>query len=860
MSRSSSAGRGGGAAGGGSRTDAPPRDAAEQAGAAGAPELARTLYRADLSDPRQRAAQPREVVRGRAARRAESTSDVTRFRGVLPATLAGAVATGAAALLFPPPGGHAAPGPLSLPHARAGLTCASCHAEPAPGAAQGTSAARRPGATTDGATTDDAATDDAATDGATTGARALDQACTGCHGAHGTIRRSHAQLLARGALACATCHPIHRADQGVVFDPARPPVRFAPGVEVELPATAFRPSRPATVAIVTAGSCAPCHDLAAPRDPIARCLASTQAPLGDARPITCFDEHRPALPEDAPAARGGAPGAGDGGVCRGQHTEDRALAWDAARDAAAVLPVVTGAAAGGAARAALDRRALLWLGAGVAAAAAALAGARGGHALRARRARRAAPPAADLMLRASMGARVRLPVIDTTTCLGCYACVDACPYDVLAVERYVAVVARPEACCGLTLCEQRCPNGSLTIEGGAGGAPIEGRPRLGDDLESLDVPGLYLAGDITGLPLIKNAIHQGAHAATRIAEDLRKAGPGGPGLDLIIVGAGPAGISAALRAKELGLSFEVIEQGSVAQSIQSFPRGKLVFDQPLDLPVTGKLWLKESTKEELLSHWLRVVRKERLPIVQDTRMLSIARAAGAATGARAAGTDVGGADAGARGADAGARGAAEASAGFVVTTAPRDGGATGAPTERRARRVLLAIGQRGSPRRLPFELPAEVEGRVYYHLADARSLAGSRVLVVGLGDVAMEAAIALARQPDTAVAIAYRGGGFRRGKTRNIEEIRRLAAASRLSLLLETEVTALAADPRGGLAATLSSPAGARVHPCDAVLVLVGSIPPWSALRAAGIQPTAAPTDRPRAEDVEGSTPAGPPP
>ncbi|AUX43911.1 hypothetical protein SOCE26_053670 [Sorangium cellulosum] len=847
MSRSSSGAGGGdpsgrGATGGNSRTEAPPDGAAEQAGTAGAPELARTLYRADLSDPRQRAAQPREVVRGRAARRAESTSDVTRFRGVLPATLAGAIATGAAALLFPPPGGHTAPGPLSLPHARAGLTCASCHAEEAPGAAQGTSAALRSGATTDargpGATTD-----------GPTGARTLDQACTGCHGAHNSIRRSHAQLLARGALGCATCHPIHRADQGVVFDPARPPVRFAPGAEVELPGTAFRPSRPATVAIVTAGSCAPCHDLAAPRDPIARCLASAQAPLGDARPITCFDEHRPALPEDAPAARGGAQGAGDRSVCRDQHTEDRALAWDAARDAAAALPVVTGAgaAARGAARAALDQRALLWLGAGVAAAAAALAGARGGHALRARRARRAAPPAADLMLRPA--ARVRLPRIDTTTCLGCYACVDACPYDVLAVERYVAVVARPEACCGLTLCEQRCPNGSLTIEGGA---PITGRPRLGDDLESLDVPGLYLAGDITGLPLIKNAIHQGAHAVTRIAEDLRKAGPGGPGLDLIIVGAGPAGISAALRAKELGLSFEVIEQGSVAQSIQSFPRGKLVFDQPLDLPVTGKLWLKESTKEELLSHWLRIVRKERLPIVQDTRMLSVARAAGAAAEAHPAG-------AGARG----ARGVTEGSAGFIVTTAPRDGGVRGArgtQTERRARRVLLALGQRGSPRRLPFVLPAEVEGRVYYHLADARSLAGSRVLVVGLGDVAMEAAIALARQPDTTVAIAYRGDGFRRGKTRNIEEIRRLAAASRLSLLLETEVTALAADPRGTLEATLCSPAGTRAHPCDAVLVLIGSIPPWSALRAAGIQPTAAPPDRSGAEDVQGNTPAGPPP
>src|SRR6185503_6791103 len=165
--------------------------------------------------------------------------------------------------------------------------------------------------------------------------------------------------------------------------------------------------------------------------------------------------------------------------------------------------------------------------------------------------------------------RVRLPQIDVNTCLGCYACVDACPYDVLAVERYVAVVARPEACCGLTLCQQVCPNGSLVV---TDGEPIGDRPHLGDDLQAVDAPGVYLAGDITGLPLIKNAILQGA----RVVESIHAAMPRhGAELDLVVVGAGPAGISAALKAKELGLRCEVIEQGGVAQSIKSFPRGKL---------------------------------------------------------------------------------------------------------------------------------------------------------------------------------------------------------------------------------------------------------------------------------------------
>ncbi|MEJ7731367.1 MAG: NAD(P)-binding domain-containing protein [Polyangiaceae bacterium] len=390
-------------------------------------------------------------------------------------------------------------------------------------------------------------------------------------------------------------------------------------------------------------------------------------------------------------------------------------------------------------------------------------------------------------------ARVRLPQIDVNTCIGCYACVDACPYDVLEIERYVAKVARPEACCGLTLCEQRCPNGSLRI---TDGEPIGERPRLTEALESPDMPGLFLAGDVTGLPLIKNAIHQGALAVRGVQRSLEQAGErrGDGALDLLVVGAGPAGISAALEAKSLGLTFEVVEQGSVAQSIQSFPRGKLVFDQPLELPVAGKLWLRESSKEELLVQWMRVVRQERLPIRQDTRMLGLRREGGL----------------------------------FRVTVAPRGGGA---PAEILARRVVLSIGQRGQPRRLPFELGAEVVSRVHYHLADARSFAGQRVLVVGLGDVAMEAAAALARQPGTTVTVAYRGNGFRRGKTRNIEELNRLVEAGRATRLFDTEVEDIRPD-----GALLRGRSGSQRLPCDAVLVLIGNIPPWSTLREVGVR------------------------
>ncbi|MEZ4311494.1 MAG: NAD(P)-binding domain-containing protein [Polyangiaceae bacterium] len=736
----------------------------------------RTLLHANLADARERTADPREAGRGRTAVRAARTSDTTRFSAALLATIASIVAAALAAFLMPPPGGHAAPGPLSRPHVKAGLDCTACHSPAGPG----------PSA-----------------------------ACAGCHGAHTSARAGHAKMIATGAMKCSTCHPIHQGDQGVIFAPGKPPVRFAPGVEVEVDPTGFVPARPAVVPIVTAKACKGCHAIGDARDPASRCFAPAQEPLADARPSMCFDEHEIAHPDDAlppldprdrprtprsPGSPGSprpprgqststAPGARPAGVCSAQHTTDRAAAWAAAREVALRVPVTEARKSAG--------LPWFWLGSGLLAFALVFGGTRAFRwSLAFARSRKPAPVQAALLKPAT---RKRLPTIHTATCIGCYACVDACPYDVLEIDRYVAVVARPEACCGLVLCAQRCPNGSLTI---SDGEAIGERPRLTDDLESSDTPGLFLAGDVTGLPLIKNAILQGAHAVTRIADAAkRRPPPPDRPLDLLIIGAGPAGISAALRAKELGLTYEVIEQGTVAQSIQSFPRGKLVFDQPLDLPVTGALWLKESTKEELLAQWLRIVRKEQLAILQDTRMLSVTP--------REDGT-------------------------FTVLTEPREGGPT---EERRSRFVLLAIGQRGTPRRLPIDIPPEVEHRVHYHLADARSFADRSVVIVGLGDVAMETAIALSRQPGTRVSLVYRGDDFSRGQGRNIAAVKRLVADGRIALHFRAELTSIAARH----AVIRIAPPGARIDhlPCDAIFVMIGSIPPSSTLRSAGIRTVA---------------------
>lgn len=591
------------------------------------------------------------------------------------------------------------------------------------------------------------------------------RACANCHGAHASRRPAHQELRAAGQLPCTRCHSMHRADEGVAFGPDGRVIRYGTGWEVELPSTlAFRPNHWVSVPLVPARACTGCHDPTQPSDPVAGCLIAGQESLGLDRPTVCFDEHRSVSTITGAAAK----------VAPGASTE-RDAAWEAARTVVALhagtRPV----------RASVGRPAA-WLGGGVAVGLMVLLLVR----IVGRRRRRVAPAAP---VRAA--SVVRLPQVDTSTCIGCSACVDACPYDVLEMQRYVAVVARPDDCCGLTLCEQRCPNGSLVVRDGE---PIEDRPRVTDDLESVDVPGLHLAGDLTGLPLIRNAINQGAHAMRSMAEALkRERGKAGRDVhDVIVVGAGPAGISAGLEAKRLGLDCLLLEQSTVAASIKSFPRGKLVFDQPLGVPLVGELWLEESSKEELLGKWLRIVRREKLVVEEGRRVEAVTR----------------------DGAD------------FLVTARDPDDQVH----RYRARRVLLAVGRRGSPRLLDAPIAAEAEAHVHYSLADAQSFADQRVLIVGLGDTAMECAVALCGQGGTEVVISYRGSEFRRGKARNISEVKRLEREGRLRIEWQSHVERI----EGGRA-LLRTPTGMRSVPVDAVLVLIGALAPWRLLESAGV-------------------------
>jgi thioredoxin reductase/NAD-dependent dihydropyrimidine dehydrogenase PreA subunit len=392
-----------------------------------------------------------------------------------------------------------------------------------------------------------------------------------------------------------------------------------------------------------------------------------------------------------------------------------------------------------------------------------------------------------------------LPVIDAQRCLGCNACVDACPYDALEVRRYVAVLSRPDACCGAGPCLPSCPNGSLSLV--EGDAPSLG-PRLSPELEALERPGLFLAGDITGGTLIRNALRQGVAVARTVAGRLgggkvassRRA----PGLwDLVVIGAGPAGLAAGLTASSLGLSVLVLDQAGIAASIRRFSREKLVLDTPHADDEQLPLFVGDAKKEELIERWLLRVRQARLEVREDARVLGLAP--------RTDGEP------------------------FAVSTELADG----TPAVYRARQVLLAAGNRGSPRLLDAPVPEVAAPRVHYELSDARAFAGRRTVVVGLGDVAMETALALAAQPGCAVTVVHRGAAFRRGSQRNIDAVSALVAKGRVSLLLGARVTRV--DP-----ASIELDTGSRRTSLayDALFVHLGNVRSSALLEACGLSRT----------------------
>lgn len=380
------------------------------------------------------------------------------------------------------------------------------------------------------------------------------------------------------------------------------------------------------------------------------------------------------------------------------------------------------------------------------------------------------------------------PYIAPGRCIGCGTCVAACPEgDVLGIVGGTATVVNGLKCVGHGKCQEACPVGAIEV--GLGDLKSRQDIPLTDTFFETSVPGLFVAGEVGGLALVKNAVAQGRKVVDRIAQRVKaERGPRADGLlDLVIVGAGPAGLSAALSAAEHHLSYVVLEQEQdLGGTIFHYPRRKLVLVQPVEVPLWGRMKEAEYSKEELLAILQQMHTRFQLRLRFGEKVADVRREAGA----------------------------------FVVRSALG---------VYRARFVVLALGRRGTPRKLG--VPGEEQPKVMYQLQDAESYTAQRVLVVGGGDSAVEAAIGLARQPGNRVTLSYRREKLVRIKRKNEERVQRLIENRLLRPLFGSEVTEI-------LAGHVRLKVGEQPAEIgnDYVFVFAGGEPPFAFLRQVGVR------------------------
>ena len=378
------------------------------------------------------------------------------------------------------------------------------------------------------------------------------------------------------------------------------------------------------------------------------------------------------------------------------------------------------------------------------------------------------------------------PIIDPVRCLGCGACVRACPeqphHHVLGLIEGKAHLVTPTECIGHGACKAACPVDAITLVFGTETRGVD-LPVLNPSFES-NVPGVYIAGELGGMGLIRNALTQGRQAVESIAKQGKRAA--GKRLDVLIVGAGPAGMAAALTAKSLNLTYRVIEQESLGGCVFKYPRGKLVMTAPVELPLVGQFHFRQTSKEQLLKVWTEIMEKQELRIQCSERVEAVEKEED----------------------------------GFVVRTTK---------AAYRASSVLLAIGRRGTPRKLA--VPGEELPKVVYRLIDPDQYIGQEVLVVGGGDSALEAAASIAEVSGTQVTLSYRGDAFGRAKPRNRQRVAQAADRGNLKLLLSSSVSHIHPDlvilEHGGKQMEIRN---------KAVIVSAGGVMPNEFLKKVGVR------------------------
>jgi len=375
------------------------------------------------------------------------------------------------------------------------------------------------------------------------------------------------------------------------------------------------------------------------------------------------------------------------------------------------------------------------------------------------------------------------PVIDHVRCLGCASCEKACPEKgVLGIIHGKANLVDPSHCIGHGACKTACPFDAIELVFGTEKRGID-IPHVGQDFQT-NVPGIYIAGELGGMGLIRNAVTQGVQAIESICK-LDGIGRSDQ-LDVVIVGAGPAGIGASLAAKSSKLKFVTLEQETIGGTVSHYPRGKIVMTAPVKLPLVGNMRFRETTKEVLMEYWEKVIGSTRLVINDNERVESI-----------------------------------EASNGcFSLKTTK---------SSYQTRAVLLAIGRRGTPRTLG--VPGEEKTKVVYRLVDPEQYRGQHVLVVGGGDSALEAAVSIAEEAGTTVSISYRSEAFSRAKEKNRIKIDNAQKQGRLNVLMSSNVKQITDDK-----VTVDVKGKEVSIHNDAVIVCAGGILPTPFLKSVGIE------------------------
>lgn len=372
------------------------------------------------------------------------------------------------------------------------------------------------------------------------------------------------------------------------------------------------------------------------------------------------------------------------------------------------------------------------------------------------------------------------PRINTTLCNGCGICAEICPEKIIEMNGGKAVLNAKSLCLGHGACFQTCPVNAITL--------CMGSDRRGEDLPQLyqnfetATPGIFIAGELGGMGRINGAAEQARQAVRYITNVLAKGH--GADYDLVIVGAGTAGLAAALTAKKNDLRFIVLEQDTMERSFSNYPRSLVKGTVVLDLPLAGKITLKNTTKKQLTAIWHNIILKYRIPVQENCKVESIIKL----------------------------------DRFFNITSSDYQNFS--------AAFVLFAVGRRGTPKKI--NVPGEDMEKVAYRLPDPDNYFGNKIIVAGSENAAVEAALLLSERNN--VTLVCRNELLGRLTPLNRKSIEKAVSKGRISIYFRTRIRNIQEK-----SVVLSSENGVTNLPNDLVFILEGGESTAEFLERAGV-------------------------